>query len=65
MDAIDAAQGAEREVAVRRARERLEELLLEGVNSGPGEVATPEYWARKKAELEARAIELRKRKGLP
>ncbi len=49
----------------RRAQDRLEKLLLEGLESGPGEVATPEYWARKKAELEARAIEMRKRKGLP
>ena len=48
----------------RRARERLEALLLEGVNSGPGEVITPEYWARLRADLVARGLELRKRKGL-
>ena len=43
---------------VRRAQaesegynEELEKLLLEGLNSGPGIVATPEYWARKRAEL--------------
>ena len=43
---------------VRRAQaeaeghdEELEKLLLEGLNSGPGIVATPEYWARMEREL--------------
>lgn len=37
----------------RRAQARLEELLLEGINSGPGQVVTPEYWEK----LTARAVE--------
>jgi antitoxin ParD1/3/4 len=37
----------------RRAEERLEALLLEGVNSGNPLEVGPEYWARKKRELTA------------
>jgi antitoxin ParD1/3/4 len=33
------------------ARERLEKLLMEGIDSGPGVEATPEYWRKKKEEL--------------
>jgi antitoxin ParD1/3/4 len=32
------------------ARQRVEALLLEGLESGPGEEATPEYWERKARE---------------
>lgn len=39
----------------RRANERLEELLLEGLASGPAEEATPEWWAQRRAEVAARA----------
>jgi antitoxin ParD1/3/4 len=35
----------------RAAKERLEELLMEGINSGPSVEITPEYWAEKKAKL--------------
>ena len=43
---------------VRRAQlenegydEALEQLLLEGLDSGPGIEVTPEYWEKKRAEL--------------
>jgi antitoxin ParD1/3/4 len=36
------------------AQERLEELLLEGLNSGPPIRVTDEYWDQKRAELVAR-----------
>ena len=35
----------------RAAKARLEKLLIEGLESGPGEEATPEYWQRRKEEL--------------
>ena len=35
----------------RRAEERLEALLLEGLNSGEPIEITPEYWERKRAQL--------------
>ena len=38
----------------RRAREKLEALLLEGVNSGEPLESTPEYWERKRRQLIAR-----------
>lgn len=39
----------------RRAVEKLESMLLEGLASGPGEEATPEWWAARRAEVIARA----------
>jgi antitoxin ParD1/3/4 len=44
----------------RAAQERLEALLLEGIESGPPIEATPEYWAEKKARL-LKEFEERKR----
>lgn len=35
----------------RAAQERLERLLMEGINSGPPREITAEYWAEKKAKL--------------
>jgi antitoxin ParD1/3/4 len=35
----------------KAAREQLEKTLLEGLNSGPGVEATPEWWERKRADL--------------
>jgi len=32
------------------AVERVDQLLLEGLASGPGEEATPEWWAKTRAE---------------
>ena len=43
-----------REDQKRRARERLEALLLEGLDSGPPIEVTPEYWEQKRARLLAR-----------
>lgn len=43
----------------RTAEERLEKLLLEGINSGPGIEVTPEFWERARQELERR-IQARK-----
>ncbi len=39
----------------RRAEDRLEALLLEGLNSGRVVEVTPEYWAKKKQALLSRA----------
>jgi antitoxin ParD1/3/4 len=44
----------------RRAQERLEELLIEGVNSGPGDEATPEFWERLRARANQRVEQRRK-----
>jgi antitoxin ParD1/3/4 len=43
-----------REQQRRRAQERLESLILEGVSSGPGIAATREYWDGLKADLLAK-----------
>ena len=44
-----------REDQARNAEERLEALLHEGLNSGRVVEVTPEYWAKKKQALLARA----------
>jgi antitoxin ParD1/3/4 len=41
-----------REDRKRKAEERLDELLMEGINSGPAEPMTPEDWADMRANLE-------------
>ena len=46
----------------RKAEERLEALLLEGLDSGPPIEITPEFWERKRRELVARVEETKKRK---
>lgn len=43
-----------REDQKRRAQDRLEALLLEGLDSGPPIKVTPEYWEHKRARLLAR-----------
>lgn len=43
-----------REDQKRRAAERLDALLLEGLDSGKPVEVTDEWWARKKAELTKR-----------
>lgn len=40
-----------REAKKRKAEERLEELLLEGLDSGEPIEVTGKYWEKKKAEL--------------
>jgi len=42
--------------AIRReaSRKRLEELLIEGLESGPGTPVTPEYWDRLRKRIRAR-----------
>ena len=35
----------------RRAQEKLEALLLEGINSGKPIEITPEYWEKKRQQL--------------
>jgi antitoxin ParD1/3/4 len=40
-----------REDKKRKAQEKLEALLLQGLNSGPGEEVTPEFWQWLRAEL--------------
>ena len=43
-----------RQARIRDAKKKLAELLMEGLNSGPGIEVTEEYWAKKKAELLAK-----------
>ena len=49
-----------RDAQKHAAKERLEKLLLEGLDSGPGVEVTPEWWAERRRELERR---LKKRKA--
>ena len=49
-----------RDAQKQAANERLEKLLLEGLDSGPGVDVTPEWWAERRRELERR---LKKRKA--
>ena len=49
-----------RDAQKQAANERLEKLLLEGLDSGPGVEVTPEWWAERRRELERR---LKKRKA--
>lgn len=46
-----------REAQKDAAQNRLEQLLLEGLDSGTPIEVTPEYWAAKRASLEARLKE--------
>jgi antitoxin ParD1/3/4 len=46
----------------RAVQERLERLLLEGLESGDPIEVTPEFWERKKKELIARAKGLKAKK---
>jgi antitoxin ParD1/3/4 len=43
-----------RDAQKQAAKERLETLLLEGLDSGPGIPVTPEFWERAHRELERR-----------
>lgn len=43
-----------REARKEAARQRLEALLLEGLNSGPATPMTDEWWAERRRELERR-----------
>jgi antitoxin ParD1/3/4 len=43
-----------RDAQKQAAKERLEKLLLEGLDSGPGVEVTPEFWAEARRELERR-----------
>ena len=49
-----------------REQEKLEALLIEGLDSGPGEEPTPEYWRQIHAEIDdliAKRRPTRKRSG--
>lgn len=37
-----------------RAQDRLEVLLLEGLESGPGELVNPEFWEKLRCEIQER-----------
>ena len=43
-----------RDAQKRAANDRLEKLLLEGLDSGPGVEVTPEFWEERHRELERR-----------
>lgn len=49
-----------RDAQKRAAQDRLETLLLEGLDSGPGVEVTPEFWEEAHRELERR---IQRRKG--
>lgn len=44
-----------REDLSRASEDRLEKLLLEGLDSGPGRVVDEKWWKERRAELEERA----------
>ena len=46
----------------KAADRRLEELLLEGLNSGEPIEVTPEFWEQKRRDLVARVEKVRKQK---
>ena len=46
----------------RRSEERLEALLIEGLDSGEPIEVTPEYWDRKRRELVAKVEEMKRQK---
>ena len=46
----------------KKADEKLERLLIEGLDSGEPVEITPEYWERKRRELVARLEETKKQK---
>ena len=46
----------------RKAEERLEAFLIEGLDSGEPIEVTSEYWERKRRELVARVEEIKKQK---
>lgn len=52
-----------REDQKRRAEEKLEQLLLEGIDSGPPQPVTPEGWRAIRREVQKRMIEHRRQKG--
>ena len=52
-----------REDQKRRAEERLEQLLLEGIESGPAQPVTPEDWQAIRREVQERLIKHRRQKG--
>jgi len=41
----------------QQTRSKLEDALLEGLASGPGEGATPEFWARVQEDVSRRVAE--------
>ena len=45
----------------RARKERLEALLLEGLESGSGVEVSPEYWEKRRRELSARVAERRRK----
>jgi antitoxin ParD1/3/4 len=52
--ASDVVNDALRQARIREAKKKLGELLMEGLNSGPGIEVTQEYWATKQAALLAK-----------
>jgi antitoxin ParD1/3/4 len=44
----------------RARKERLENLLLEGLESGDGAEVSPEYWEKRRRELNARLAQRRR-----
>jgi antitoxin ParD1/3/4 len=46
----------------KKAEEKLEKLLIEGLDSGEPVEITPEYWERKRRELVARVEAMKKQK---
>ena len=54
-----------REEQKRRAKEKLEELLLEGLNSGPAIEVDDDFWRERRADLLARHAESQARRSRP
>lgn len=56
-------RGLLREAQVRKANEKLERLLIEGLNSGEPIEATPEFWANMRQDIATRTAEHKKKHG--
>jgi antitoxin ParD1/3/4 len=52
-----------REAQERKANEKLERLLIEGMNSGEPIEATPEFWANMRQDIKKRITEHKKKHG--
>jgi antitoxin ParD1/3/4 len=48
----------------RARKERLDVLLLEGLESGDGVEVSPEYWEQRRRELNARLAQRRREEGV-
>lgn len=56
-------RGLVRAAQVRKAEEKLSQLLIEGLNSGDGIEATPEFWSQVRNDVATRIAEQKNKHG--